>query len=679
MFSASPSKPSQPVAPPAASTAQVQPLTFYPPVLRGGQRKRIALVGLPGAGKSTIFDSVASTAPQSGALVGTALPYHACEVQIGLNQVHVMELPSVRSLYYVQDDSLGVLQYLIGADDPPDLILQVIDATNLQAHLELTLELCQLGLPVVIALNHMDEARRKRLQIRHEALSRTLGVPVIPMVAIMGHGISELFDTAIEVIRQGVCPLPHEPSPHIVRALADLRVAINQPHILETLHIPHFLLLKLFAAGHPYFEVQLQARFPDEYAQFQVLRQQAQQQLPRPLADEIHADRHHRAATVCEEALCMGQKRTASDWRVWLDAFMLHPQWGLLSSILVFAGVLWMVFEGSTWIDANTTQLIVAATQNWQPTDTVGVVGRAVLDGFIGLIGIVLPYMIPLVLLLIALEEAGIMHRIAFVVDRGFHHIGLHGGVAVPFLLGLGCNVPAISAVARNNTGRERLIASVLITFVPCSARSAIILAIAGKYLGVVGVIALYALMLVLIAVLGKFMSNQRQREAGPGQVQQIPAYALPNWRSMVKETWLRTNDILTIVTPLLVGGSVVLALLSHWGFDGLINSALTPLTVWWLGLPLVLGLPLLFGVLRKELSLLMIFQALGTQELNAVLSTTQIATLLVFLTFYVPCVSTFAVMLKTLGAKQAWGSVALSVGVALVLALAVRVAMVAL
>ncbi len=661
----------------ASSAAPViQPLTFYPPVLRGGQRKRIALVGLPNSGKSTIFDAVASTAPQSGALVGTALPYHACEVQIGLNQVHLMELPSVRSLYYVQDDSIGVLQYLIGEDDPPDVVIQVIDATNLQAHLELTLELCQLGLPVVIALNHMDEARRKRLKIQHEALSRTLGVPVVPMVAVMGHGISELFDTAIEVIRQGVCPLPQEPSPHIVRALADLRQALNRPDMLKALHVPHFLLLKLFAAGHPYFEVELQSHFPAEYAQFNALRQQAQQQLPRPLADEIHADRHHRAATLCEEALCMGQKRTASDWRVWLDAFMLHPQWGLLSSILVFAGVLWMVFEGSTWIDAHTTQLIVNATQDWQPTDTGGVVGRAILDGFIGLIGIVLPYMIPLVLLLIALEEAGIMHRIAFVVDRGFHHIGLHGGVAVPFLLGLGCNVSAISAVARNNTGRERLIASVLITFVPCSARSAIILAIAGKYLGVIGVVGLYALMLLLIAVLGKFMSNQRQREVGPGQVQQIPPYALPNWRSMLKETWLRTNDILTIVTPLLVGGSVVLALLTHWGADGFINTALTPLTAWWLGLPLALGLPLLFGVLRKELSLLMIFQALGTQELNAVLSTTQIATLLVFLTFYVPCVSTFAVMLKTMGAKQAWGSVALSVGVALVLGMVVRLGM---
>jgi ferrous iron transport protein B len=216
------------------------------------------------------------------------------------------------------------------------------------------------------------------------------------------------------------------------------------------------------------------------------------------------------------------------------------------------------------------------------------------------------------------------------------------------------------------------VIASVLITFVPCSARSAIILAIAGKYLGVMGVIGIYALTMILIAIMGRLLSRQ-QREVGPGQVQEIPAFTVPSWRVMLSETWDRTSDILTIVAPLLVGGSIVLALLSHVGADGVINALLTPLTGWWLGLPLALGLPLLFGVLRKELSLLMIFQALGTQEIGAVLSSVQIITLLLFLTFYVPCVSTFAVMYKTLGRKEAWFSVTLSVAVALLVSGVVR------
>jgi ferrous iron transport protein B len=264
------------------------------------------------------------------------------------------------------------------------------------------------------------------------------------------------------------------------------------------------------------------------------------------------------------------------------------------------------------------------------------------------------------------------MHRVAFVVDRGFHHIGLHGGVAVPFLIGLGCNVPAISAAAISGSRRERVVSAILITFVPCSARSAIILAIGGKYLGGLGVFAIFMLTLIVIAVLGKILARNYS-DSAPGMVLAIPPYTLPEWGKIWRKTWERTEDIVTIVTPLLVIGSVVLALLSHFGADALINTTLTPITAWWLGLPVVLGVPILFGVLRKELSLLMIYQALGTMEIVPLLDHVQIFTFLVFLTFYVPCLSTFAVMLKTLGRKEAWLSVAISLGSALLLAGAVR------
>ena len=368
----------------------------------------------------------------------------------------------------------------------------------------------------------------------------------------------------------------------------------------------------------------------------------------------------------------VGAPHEGRGWRYWLDELFLHPHWGLLGSLAVFAAILFVVFEVSAWLDGMTAARLIAALEGWQPQTTGGVVGRAVTDGLIGLIGIVVPYMIPLVLLLVALEQAGIMQRIAFVVDRGFHHIGLHGGVAVPFLLGLGCNVPAISGAARASRGRERVIASVLITFVPCSARSAIILALAGKYLGGVGVFAIFALTIVVIAVMGRLLAR-RERDLGPGQVQEIPAYALPDGRELLAETWNRTRDILTIVTPLLVGGSVILALLGHVGADDVINTLFTPVTAWALGLPVVLGVPILFGILRKELSLLMIYQALGTFEVGTQLDWVQITTFLLFLTFYIPCVSTFALMLKTIGRRDAVFSVALSVSVALAVSVVVR------
>lgn len=659
-------------------------------LFRGKSCLRIALVGLPNSGKSTLFNTVASTAVQTGELQGTRKSYGECRIQVGLDEADLIDLPSIHSLLHQAGDDRATLKYLLWGNEqppiaahdadeppapfaPPDVIIQVMDATSLDRHLELSLELSQLGRPVVIALNMMDQAQDKGLYINDKYLSEQLGMPVVPTTALMGQGLAELFTTAVQAVRDDRCPLPQPASKHICDSLQPLSHALNQAEIHDAFVVPHPFILMQIAAGDAYFMDEMQQHFPERFTEVKDLREAAGEKLPRDLNEEIHADRHHRAATLFEAVTRIGDPAGVRGWRYWLDELFLHPQWGLIGSLFVFATVLFVVFEVSTWLDSVTASLLIDMLATWQPTDTVGVVSRAVVDGLIGLIGIVIPYMIPLVMLLVALEESGIMQRIAFVVDRWFHHLGLHGGVAVPFLLGLGCNVPALSSVSGVTNGRERVVASVLITFVPCSARSAVILALAGKYLGGIGIFAIFMVTIVVIAIMGQLFRKHYPQAQGPGQVQDIPAYAIPRLSSMLHTTWDRTNDILTIVTPLLVGGSVILALLGHIGADAVINTLLTPVTSWWLGLPVVLGVPILFGVLRKELSLLMIYQALGTFDVGLHLNWIQLSVFLIFLTFYVPCVSTFAVMLKTIGRKSAFISVSISVIVALVISGIIR------
>ena len=659
------------------------------PVFRGQQHLRIALVGMPNSGKTTLFNAVSATSIQTGELTGSHRVYAECPVQIGFDEARLVSLPAIQSLKNMPEDDLVTLHYLLWGDQSPpvsaherseppapfaspDVIIQVIDATALERHLELTLELSQLGKPMVLALNMMDEARKKGIHINSRTLSKQLGIPVVPTVALMGHGISELFSAAANAVRKGEIPHPQRPSDHIVDSLKPLNTALHDPELQKAFRVPYSFLLMQVAANDRYFIDELEQHFPQRLPALMQLRAEAEQSLPRPLEEELHADRHHRAATLFEAASRLGPPVEGSAWRYWLDELFLHPRWGLLGSLGVFALVLFVVFEVSVYVDSVTAAKLIDAVSTWQPETTGGVIGRAVVDGLIGLVGIVIPYMIPLVLLLVWLEEAGIIQRIAFVVDRGFHRIGLHGGVALPFMLGLGCNVPAIAGAAAVSSGRDRIVASLLITFVPCSARSAIILAIGGKYLGGIGVFAVFLLTLLVIALLGRLLTR-RYPETGPGQVIDIPHYSMPSARALISKTWMRTSDILTIVTPLLVGGSIVLALLSHVGADELINTALTPITSWWLGLPMVLGVPILFGVLRKELSLLMIFQALGSFEIGLYLDWVQIMTFLIFLTFYIPCISTFAVMLRTIGRKEAFFSIALSVSVALLVSGVVR------
>ena len=668
---------------PSASPS-IATIPLHGPLLRGARAPRVALIGRFGSGKSTIFGGASSPVVHHEHLAGVGGAYQECLVDVGLDQISLVDLPSINSLHRLNAHDQVVLMYLLWGDQwplmarpaqptgapafaAPDVLVHVVDATSLEKDLQLTLELTQLGRPMVVALNRLDEARRKGLFINIDRLAERLGVPVIPTIAHMGKGIAHLFEAVIAAARQNTCPLPQPPTRHIAESLQALKNVIAGQDISTAFQVPRALLLAQLAENDAYFLDALRTHFPETIPDINAARQAAERALPRALPDEVLADRHHRAAQLYDEVTTPRGIDSGDGWRRWLDAVFLHPRWGLAGCLLVFALVLFVVFEASGHIDSWTSAQLAGWVQEWRPESTPGVIGRAVAEGLVGLVGIVAPYMLPLVLLLVSLEESGVMHRVAFVVDRGFHRIGLHGGVALPFLIGMGCNVPAISAAAASGSRRERVVSSLLITFVPCSARSAIILAIGGKYLGWYGVMAVFALTLVVIAVLGRFLLR-RDTELIPGLIQGIPAYRLPSPRQVWRKTWERTEDIVTIVTPLLVVGSVVLALLNHWGADHTINWLLTPVTAWWMGLPVVLGVPILFGVLRKELSLLMIYQALGSLEIMPLLDRGQIFTFLVFLTFYVPCLSTFAVMYKTLGRRVAWQSVALSIGCALVL-----------
>jgi len=676
------------------SNESVSPITLYDHVYRGDHRLRVALVGPPNSGKSTIFHAVASTRYRTGKISGTHKPYAECAVQIGVDEIHLVDLPGLPSLRGLQGDDLEALKYLLWGDarplisrherneapapfPRPDVLVQVIDASALQQSLELSLELAELGLPVVIALNMMDEARRKGIEINVDALSEKLGAPIIPTIALQGHGLEALFQRVLQSGRDPVCPLPQPPSPHIQQWANRLHKEIDRPEIQQAFAIPANMLTMNLLEQDNYLRSEIKTHFPEVAPGIHALREQANLELPRTLTEEVKADRHHRATSLFDAVVHTVHKPKAS-LEDRLDMLFLHPHWGLVGCLAVFISVLFMVFEVSTGLDAISSAKLATMISTWQPNTATGVIARAVADGLIGLIGIVVPYMLPLVLMLVGLEDSGIMHRIAFVVDRFFHAIGLHGRVAVPFLLGLGCNVPAIAATRGLTSKRDRVVSSLLITFVPCSARSAVVLALGAKYLGATGVFLLFILSLLVIAVLGRLLS-QRYPEISPGLIQEIPPYSWPKLRPLLTSTWQRTRDIVTIVLPLLVGGSIVLALLQFVGGDRVINMALAPVTGWVLGLPLVLGVPILFGVLRKELSMVMIYQALGTFDVGQMLNWIQISTFLAFLLFYIPCISTFAVMIKVIGRKDALFSVALSIAVSLIVALIVRFSLIAI
>ena len=201
------------------------------PLLRGKRRPRVALIGRFGAGKSTIFEGASSPVVRHERLAGVGGAYQECVVDAGLDQISLVDLPSIDSLHHLSEHDQVVLMYLLwgdqwprvaqhettpgGPDFPaPDVLVQVVDATTLEKDLELSLELGQFGRPLVIALNRVDEARKKGMFINVQALSERLGAPVIPTIAHMGKGVAALFEAVLDVARKKTCPMPQAPTPH---------------------------------------------------------------------------------------------------------------------------------------------------------------------------------------------------------------------------------------------------------------------------------------------------------------------------------------------------------------------------------------------------------------------------------------------------------------------------------
>jgi ferrous iron transport protein B len=270
------------------------------------------------------------------------------------------------------------------------------------------------------------------------------------------------------------------------------------------------------------------------------------------------------------------------------------------------------------------------------------------------------------------LEDVGYLPRVAFLMDSFMHRIGLHGKSIFPLMLGYGCNVPAIMATRILESERDRFIASVLASLVPCAARTTIILGLVAFFIGPNVALAIFVLNIAVIALSGRILSMFLP-EVTPGMILEIPVYHLPSVRGTLAKSWYRIREFIVIAWPMLIGGSVILSTMQFWQLDRFTDAMLWPLTSL-LGLPERVGTTLIFGVLRKELSMIMLIQALGTAQVLTVMSKGQVLVFTVFVVFYIPCLATIAVLWREIGSKRAIFTVVFTFILATALSLVTRV-----
>jgi len=256
-------------------------------------------------------------------------------------------------------------------------------------------------------------------------------------------------------------------------------------------------------------------------------------------------------------------------------------------------------------------------------------------------------------------------------MDALMHRLGLHGTATLPVLLGYGCSVPAVMATRILSSRRDRFIAAFLAVLVPCSARMTVIMALVGVYLGAYYALGIYVLNLLVVVLAGHILALLWP-EISPGMLMEVPAFRVPAPKVVLMKTWWRLREFVMVAFPLLVAGSAILSLIEFYGWQQFINAALSPLTAL-LGLPRAVGLTLIFGVLRKELSLLMLMQALGTTQVASVMSVAQILIFTLFVTFYLPCMATLASMFRELGWRLTTAAATALLALALGISLAAR------
>jgi len=624
------------------------------------------LAGQPNCGKSTIFNAVAGFKVNTGNFSGTTVSFTETRVYLGGRTVRLIDLPGTYSISSHDLAEKEARDFLLSGN--VDVIINVLDSSILGRSLELTIQLLEMNIPMVMALNMYDESKEKGIDIDLELLNALTGVEAYPVIAVEGTGVRDLFEAALRVAKEQFRPVQPVYDRDVEECIA--QISHRYPDaIREALDIDErFVIIRLLEMDEEFEHTVW--KIDRDFLQFVIEKRRSLAEIHNWPEAGVFASHRHAIVFDLFEQVARVTRKTGLSFRERIDRFIINPVGGLVAIV----GLLFFMFFVSFLLGDIIAGLIEA------PLDAIGqkLVGMTdgiaavaisgLYDGVVAGVGIVLPYLLPLLVLMAILEDSGLLPRIAFMVDGILHRFGLHGKSAIPIILGYGCNVPAIMAARNMEYERDRVITMLIVPFIACSARTVIILALAGKYLGAAVTTAIYAGN-ILIALTVSFFLSRLQADPSPGIIMDVPPLRRPYPGLVAKKVWWRLNEFLTFAWPVIAISSLVLAFLAHVGIDRVVNGILAPITTGILNLPDATGITLFLGIFRKELTLLMLNQALGTGDVATILSSAQILVLVVFTVLYIPCIATISTLWKEGGWKVALYSVMLNTTIALVVA----------
>ncbi len=637
-----------------------------------------ALVGNQNCGKTTLFNALTGSSQRVGNFPGVTVDQKLGEIR-GKKNCSVVDLPGIYSLRPYTQEEIVSRDFIL--NEKPDGLINIVDATNIERNLYLTLQLLQLRIPTVLALNMMDEVYANGGTVDVSLLSRLLGVPVVPISAIKGEGVSELVDQAMHVARERILPKVtdfcdgNSPVHRCIHAV----IHLIQDHA-DRLGLPsRFCTVKLIEGDGDMAERLGLDQNEKELLEHCVVQMEAEAGLDRNAA--LADMRYSFIEKAVSRAVVKAQESREHKRSVQADRILT----GKYTALPVFIGIMALVFYLTfDLIGTGLSDLLGAAIQRLTDAVDAGlvsyginpVVRSLIVDGVFAGVGSVLsflPIIVTLFFFLSILEDTGYMARVAFVMDRLLRHIGLSGRSLVPMLIGFGCSVPAIMATRTVSSDRDRKMTILLTPYMSCSAKIPIYAVFAAAFFpehGGLAMTALYILGILVGIVVALLLKSTAFRGNPVPFVMELPNYRLPSVKSVALLLWEKAEDFIQRAFTVIFLATIVIWFLRSFDLrlnvvsDGadsllaLVGRILAPLFA-----PLGFGdwrtvTALISGFTAKEAVVSTLAVLLGTSVANldgalgTLFTPLTAASFLVFTLLYTPCVAAVATIRRELDSR---------------------------
>ena len=549
--------------------------TLKKSAIQKGNIINVALVGNPNCGKTTLFNHASGAHERVGNYSGVTVDAKEASMKRDGYTLRIVDLPGTYSITEYSPEELYVRKHIV--DKHPDIVINVVDASNLERNLFLTTQLIDMNIKVVIALNMYDELETKGIKFDYKSLGEMIGIPIIPTIASKGKGIEELFDKVIEVYEEKDPSVRHIHINYgsvIEKAINDIQAEIwKNPNIRVKLS-SRFIAVKLLETDKATLE------WLKQFDQYEAIKAAAEKAIVF-----IEKEYNDRSETVITDAkygfidgalkeTCKFPKTDKRKQKRNIDDVLTHRIWGFP----IFFFFMWLMFQATftigsypmEWIDAG-----VKLFSQWLQTALPdGPIRDLVVDGIIGGVGgviVFLPNILILFFFISLMEDSGYMARASFIMDKLMHKIGLHGKSFIPLVMGFGCNVPAIMATRTLDNRKDRILTMIITPFMSCSARLPVyVLIISAIFPNNQGLVlfAIYLIGILMATLVALVMKKVAFAKKEVPFVMELPPYRIPTMRNTTIHMWHKGQQYLKKMGTVILFASILIWALGYFPRD---------------------------------------------------------------------------------------------------------------